>query len=62
MDIAGHRSERMHERYTPFDADEKLAAARKAFGGLKLVVGGSQDADTGGPRLGIADPAGGDDS
>jgi integrase len=40
MEIAGHTTERMHRHYTPADAAEKQAAARAAFGGLKVVSGG----------------------
>lgn len=39
MDVAGHRTERMHNLYTPFDAEEKQAAARSAFGKLRLMAG-----------------------
>ncbi len=39
MDIAGHRTERMYHHYTPIDAEEKLAAAKAAFGGLTLSAG-----------------------
>ncbi len=38
MEIAGHTTTRMHEHYTPIDASEKQAAARAAFGGLRLVA------------------------
>ncbi len=40
MDIAGHRTEKMHRHYAPSDAEEKQEAARKAFGGLKVIDGG----------------------
>jgi len=41
MEIAGHRTEAMHRHYTPVDGEEKQAAARAAFGGLKVIQGGS---------------------
>ena len=51
MDIAGHRTERMHQRYAPVDAEEKQAAGRRAFANLRVIAGGqsaSDGEDTGG--------------
>ena len=42
MDIAGHRTEKMHHHYAPTDAAEKQDAARKAFGGLRALESGSR--------------------
>jgi integrase len=39
MEIAGHRTLRMHEHYTPVLAEEKQAAARGAFGQLRVISG-----------------------
>ena len=43
MDIAGHRTVKMHEHYTPIDASEKQAAARSAFGQLRVLEGGKPE-------------------
>lgn len=60
MDIAGHRTERMHQHYTPVDAEEKQAAARKAFGNLKLVGGTTVPDGGSGDQLGKSGDRGGD--
>lgn len=41
MEIAGHLTEQMHAHYAGADAEEKLAAARAAFGKLRVIEGGS---------------------
>jgi integrase-like protein len=48
MDIAGHLTDEMHRHYTPALAAEKQAAARSAFGGLRLLRG-----DGGREKVGI---------
>lgn len=40
MEIAGHKTLAMHHHYAPILADEKQAAARSAFGGLRVLDGG----------------------
>ncbi len=42
MEIAGHKTMAMHAHYAPIDAEEKQAAARSAFGGLRVLDGGAR--------------------
>lgn len=39
--IAGHLSDQMHQHYSTVRTPEKMAAAERAFGGLRLVSNGS---------------------
>jgi integrase len=50
MDIAGHLTDEMHRHYTPMLPEEKQAAARSVFSGLRVLNGGQPKPD---PKVGI---------
>jgi integrase len=52
MEIAGHRTLAMHHHYAPVDAAEKQLAARKTFGHLTVLSGGSGESEKVGDLVG----------